>query len=311
MAPVNRTNRSILFPIVWCVLYVLLLFSILTPLNLITVTVIMVPVFVLYMNLSARWFAAAYAASLLVFYLLTGGLGWVFILLSLFFLPPVIVMGSFHKKGAPAKNALVGGTLTLLAELVILLVAVRLAGVNPVKEFQDSLQTTSPVIWELWQSQFTPEQIDLLMKYVTNMIPFFLVTFSLFYVAVTHWIGRKLANMGGHKLVQPLPPLASWKLPKSLGWYFLVALILDMVMRDPDSFLTMAVMNLFSLLSLAFAIQSLSFLAFWAQKKRKGRFWPALAVLFMIFLPWTMTLFSLLGLMDVMFPVRERMNGKS
>lgn len=309
----NRTKRSKWLPVIWMVIYLIVLFSIVTPLNFITINLIMIPVLALYMYLDVKRFALAYAVSLGIFYLLTGGLGLVILFISLFFLPPVILMGHFYKKKALARTAILAGTLTLMGELLLGLVIGRLFGFDPVAQFGATIRDYLGALPSNVTQQLNMDLVDSMIRYITQMIPFFIVAFSVFYVIVTHGLGRWFINRGGREdLVPALPPVRTWKLPKSLVWYFLIVMILDFTIpANPDSFLVMIVINLFPLLNLAFVVQAISFLLYFVHVKRKGKAWPALAIVLMIVVPTTQYIFSLLGLFDVMFPLREKLADKS
>lgn len=293
------------------IVYVIVLLSIVTPLNFIMINLIMIPVLALYMHLDFKRFALAYLISLGVYYGLTGGLGLVVVIISLFFLPPVLAMGHFYKKRAPARTAVLAGTFTLMGELVLGLVVGRLFGFDPIAEFgatvREYLEALPPTVTE----QLNKDFVDAMIRYITQMIPFFIVAFSVYYVMITHWLGRWFINRSGD-IVPGLPPVRTWRLPKSLVWYYLIVMILDFTIpHDSNSFLVMILINLFPLLNLAFVVQAISFLLYLVHVKRKSKAWPILAVALMIFVPATQYLFSLLGLFDVMFPIREKIADKS
>lgn len=304
----NHPKSSLWSTIGWIVVYILLMLSIVTPLNFITINLIMIPVLILFMKLDWRWFVPAYAAALATLYFATGGLGLMLILISLFFLPPVIAMGLCYKKKSSSKLAILAGTLSMMGILILFLIIGRIAGYDPMVDFKDILQANIDRFPAQLQEQFNAGAIDNLLFLVSQMIPFFIVVFSLYYVIITHWLARRLVNRR-KELIPGLPPVRTWMLPKSLVWYFVICMILDFFVRtEAGSFLSMILLNLFPLLTLAFVVQAVSFLSFYVHVRKKSRVWPVLLVALVIFIPATQYIISLVGLFDVMFPLRERIS---
>jgi len=74
---------------------------------------------------------------------------------------------------------------------------------------------------------------------------------------------------------------------------------------DPDSFVSTIVVNIVPLLMLAFVVQGVSFLFFLGNAKRK--MWiPWLGVVAVILFNPLFMPFSLLGVFDTAFPIRDR-----
>ncbi|WJH36207.1 YybS family protein [Paenibacillus sp. CC-CFT747] len=205
--------------------------------------------------------------------------------LPLFFLPSVIAMERMYRKRNLARLAILSGTLTLLAELLVLLVVSKLFGYNLVESLRNMLTDSLVSLPEAWKSMVTPETIDNSVYYVIQSLPVFMIAFCVWYVFVCHAAGRWLLRKTG-VTVPALSPVRKWKLPKSLVWYYLAVMILDfMVKPDSDPFLFTVVWNLLPLLTFAFAVQALSFLSYVTYHKRKGRFLPAAAVCLTILFP--------------------------
>jgi len=312
---VNRDSKSIFPTIVWCVIYVLLMLSFLTPLNGITSSFLMVPPLVLYMLLDSKRFTFVYVILLLLLYILTGKVGLFLILLSLFFLVPVIVMGRLYKKKWSARGVIMAGTLTLLGEMLLILLVASLLGANPIGAYKDLLDDTIASMGELITGVLPKDKLDLLVSMMVQMIPMFMITVSAYFALVTHALTRWRLKSSGLYL-PGLPPLREWRLPRSVVLYYAITIVLDFFMDiRSDSALVTIVLNLYPLLTIAFVIQSLSFLSFVSYQKGWGKRLPIAAVAVMVVLypviPGFVTLFSLLGLLDAVFPLRSRFTNKS
>ena len=303
-------------PIFWSLVHAVLLLMFFSPFVILTFSFMMVPVVMLFVKSNLRKFVVYYILSLLMVYIVAlalgaGSIGLVAAAISLFFLAPSVAMGILYKRKVPARNVLTGGAIALLGELLLLLVILALSGVQVMEEIRqfirDSLETVPPDL-----RQMIPDELmEQVIQVMTQLLPLYLIGFSLFYSFVTHGVSRRLLIRSGEH-VPGLKPVRQWMLPKSLIWYFLVALIASYVIPGTtDSILFMILLNLIPLLVIVFTVQSFAFLFFLADLKGWSRAVPVIAVIllvpFMILLPGLMHLFSLLGLLDVAFPIRDRL----
>lgn len=304
---VNRTFQNSRMLLLWSAVHLLLILSLLVPpLNLITTSLIMVPLLYLYRRGTVKQFVIVYVLNLVVLYVIAGGAGLLLALVSLFFLPAVLVMGTLYKKQPHARTAILGGTLTLLGEVLLLLLIVTMAGVNPIESFQNQMNAGM----ELWKGVIDPQVIEAGVKAVVKLIPLYMVLFAVYYSLVTHGVARWALRKTDAALPK-LPPLRTWRMPRSLVWYYLIVLVLDFsIKEDSESMLATVVINMMPLLTLAFVIQAISFLFYWAHVKRKGKFLPYTAIVLAVIWPPALYLISLLGLFDSMFGLRERLTDK-
>lgn len=296
----------------WGLATVVLLLSIMVPLvSSITICLLMVPLLVQYVKLDTKRFLVFYAISLIVVYLVTSLLvvGWVAVMLiavSIFFLPPVFQMGNQYKKGAPARNVVTAGTLTLLAEMLLSLVVCYAFGINLIEKMKMFMLESISIMPAYLQNSLVMDK-EMLVKIASHMLPLYMIGISLFIVLVTHWAARKLLNRSGEH-IQGFRPIRDWKLHKSLVWYYVIALFMEFFVRDTSSMLFTILINLLPMLSFLFAVQAISFLFFLAHYKRWNRVLPICGIIVsLLFAPFIL---SLLGVFDTAFPLRERVTRK-
>jgi uncharacterized protein YybS (DUF2232 family) len=299
-------NRRFWSEIVWSIVYVIMLLSFFTPALLLTMSFLMVPVLILYVKLDTKRFALFYGLCLAVVYALTAWVGPILVSISLFFLPPVIVMGNLYKKKAPAKSALTAGMVTLLAEALITLLIGYALGFDPISKFQAFMTeyVKSLPAGFMGMMQVDAEQyVNLLIQ----VIPLDLILFSYFYAVVNHAVARRILNRMGEEL-PAMKPLREWRLPRTFVVLYVLAFILDMMIPAGDrSMLSTLLMNLQPLLMLAFTLQALSFLFFIAHEQRRSKALPIIAIVVLVLLfPLLVFVYSLLGVLDAALPLRER-----
>lgn len=251
----NRSWQSI----IWSAVTILSLLSLMTPFIIFTFSFLMIPVLMLYVKSSTKRFVISYVISLLVVYLLTQWHGISLMSVSLFFLPPVLVMGNLYKRKAAARTVLTAGIITILAESLLSLLIGYSLGFDPVLKFKhfmmDSIASMPPSIREV-----LPKDQDWYVNFIVQVIPLYLIFVALFYTFVTHGISRWLLNKTGEG-IPGLRPMREWMLQKSLVWIYLIVFVLDLFMNPAsNSLIPTLMMNAMPLLMLAFAIQAICFL---------------------------------------------------
>jgi uncharacterized protein YybS (DUF2232 family) len=300
----------------WSIAYILILVSMffLPGINLLTSALIMVPLLVMYTKLTTKRFAIQYAITLAIVYLigsLLTGAGWVGVLLlsvSLFFLPPVIQMGNLYKKRAAARAVITAGTVTLLCELLLSLVVSHLFGLNPVGTMKQYMLGSLSSLPEQVQA-LVPGDKDVLVQLMVQMLPVYMIGFSIFYAVLSHWLARKALLRSGESILG-FKPIREWMLPKTFVWFYLISLVMEMFVTDRHSVFFTLLLNLMPLLSFAFAIQGIAFLFFIAYAKGWNRALPITGIVLFIIFPPMYLILSLLGVFDVAFQFRDRLTRK-
>ena len=303
--------------LLWSIIYAALLLLCFSKLALVTISLLMIPVVLMFVKLDTGKFVVAYGLTLIAVYAVlalfgAGMLGSIAVIYSLFFLAPSVAMGSLYKKKAPAKTVLTGGTVAFLAQILLFLLLLTLLGVRVTDEMREfvrgSLETTLPAEWR----QALPEDlIAQTVEMVVQLLPVYLIGISLYFTVVTHWLSRKLLIRSGEQ-VPALKPAKDWMLPKSFVWIYLVALVLSFMFTKPDgSLMYMIQLNVLPLVSLAFIVQAVGFCFFAASVKGWSKKTPVIVTIVCVFLmlviPGAYRLFTLLGLFDVVFPIRNRL----
>lgn len=288
----------------WGVIYLLLLLSLITPLGVLTVHFILIPLMVMFVIFDLKRFVAVYAGVLIILVVILRDLGLLLSIVSLFFLVPAAAMGRQYRKGAASGTAVSTGVIAFIAVLLIMLLVSTAQGVNFTEEISDYIHS-DPSLMALMKSIFTTdENIDKAIDMMNSMVPMMMITFAVYYSVITHWLGRKLLS----KLWKPVPklkPMKEWMLPKSLVWYYLIVLVLELFVRmDTGAVISVILLNSVPLLTYAFALQGIGFLFFVVDAKGWNR---ALPIICIVLLPLIAQLLAWVGVLDAAFPLRKRM----
>jgi len=295
----------------WSLITVVLLLSVLlTPFNMITFNLLMIPVMFQYVKLETRKFLLYYGLSLAAVYIftsmvMTGWVGVVLVAISLFFLPPVIQMGNMYKKRASARTVMTVGIVTLLIEMLLSILVAYMFGFNLIAKMKQFMLESVYTVPEAVRSKFLPMDPETFVQIATQAIPVFMIGTSFFLILITHWLSRRLLNRYG-ETIPGFKPVREWMLPRSLVWYYIIATIMQLFVKDTGSLFFTLVINLMPLLTFAFAVQGIAFLFYIAH----SRTMPIVGIILVLFVPMASFMISLLGVLDVAFPIRERITRK-
>lgn len=297
----NRMTPTLRQSLLWCAVLIIQLLSLATPANFLTITLIMVPMLMLYLKLDLKPFILAYISSLFLLFMIIGAWGFLLIMYSLFFVPPTVAMGQLYKKAASIRTVFVVAILVLIAEILLLLLMGHSTGMDPIGNLKTLLTNNLAILPEQYRQLVDKDYVEK----VTWMLPFLLLVFSAFYIVLTHAITRRLLKSSSVPL-PGLPPLRDWRLPKSMVWYFLAVLAIGLLITEQsDLYFQMIVYNLLPLFMVLFLIQAVSLLYAFVYFKKWNKFIP-IAVIVLSILPPVLYVVCLLGIMDILMPLRQR-----
>lgn len=280
--------------------------SMLTPLMSLTLWISGVPAVMLYLKTPRLVFAGIAAASLAVGAAIAGPLAIGYLWIALSMLAPAIVIAESYRRKLTVRKTLTNGVLAYLAVFLLSLLLATALGGNVNEAIASMIREGMAYLPPTMQDALTDETIQAYIQLTVTMIPFYFIASAVLLTALTHTLSRRIARRLGETLPS-LPPIRDWKLPKALVWYYLIALFIDLITPTNDgSFFSTIIVNLVSLFMLAFAVQGLSFLFFVGYVKRKA--WiPWVGIVAVIFIMPLFSAFSLLGVFDTAFPLRDRL----
>jgi uncharacterized protein YybS (DUF2232 family) len=296
--------------IIWGVIYLLMLLSLATPLGLITFNLMMIPLLLLFVMLDLKRFIIIYAVITAILIVGLGNGGIVLAFVSMVFLIPSVSMGIQYRKGFASGTAVTTGIIVLIAVMLLLLLLSSALGFNLTEEFTKLLKSDANFMSMIHIMVQDEDQIDSYIDIMISMIPMMIIMIAVYYTLITHWLGRKLLS----RLWKPVPklkPMKEWMLPRSMIWYYLIVLVLNMILKmDTGSTLSVIVLNSYPLLTIAFALQAVGFLFFVVDMKGWNRALPIVAII-VLPIPFISSLLAWIGVIDVAFPLRKWAREKS
>lgn len=290
--------------VLWGGIYLLMLFSIMTPLNVLTLHVLLVPLLILLVVSDPMKSIMGIVALLIFPFLVLGGAGLFLSLLTLFYLLPAAAMAWQYRKEAGPGSAIIAGIVAFIAVILALLLISYSLSFN-LSDFMASAIKQDPVLMPMLLSIIGSEaEIDRAIRFIVSLIPATIIIFSVYTTVAAHWLGRKLLSRYD-KPVPKLKPMKEWRLPRSIIWYYLILLLLDLFFAfQPGSTMEVMLLNALPLLSYALALQGVGFLFYTADAKGWNRVLPVAGLVLVPFIP---QLIAWIGVLDMAFPLRSRM----
>jgi uncharacterized protein YybS (DUF2232 family) len=301
----SQQSAPLKHAVLWGIVFWFIHMSMLTPLLVLTIWFASVPGAVLYTRTDRKVFAAVVATAIVAGSLAAGSAALHWLMIVLHFLIPSIVIGEAFRRRMPAKKVITYGVVAFLAMFLGAILVGTMLGFDLNRAVSSLIREGMQTLPEPFHELVTEESLAALIQLTTMMVPFYLFTSSLMLTMITYAISRRILVRTGADL-QGLPKIREWRMPRAFVWYYLITLFLDLLIpKDDGSFFATIIVNLVPLFMFAFAVQGIAFLFFIAYEKKKA--WiPWLGILVFIFVPPLFSAFSLLGVFDTAFPIRDR-----
>jgi uncharacterized protein YybS (DUF2232 family) len=295
--------------VITSIVMIILFLSLLTPLLGLTFAIIAIPMIILIVRTNLKFYFISFVASQLIIFILYPAASLYIMIVSLFFVPSAIVMGRSFIKNTPASQIISSGTMIFIAQFLFILLVAYFRGLNPIESFKQYLNSYFELTPQIVNLIIPDGSKELLIQNIISLIPFYIIVFSLALAFVGYLISRKILNKLGEN-ISGLSPIREWMLPKFIVWLYVIALVLNLITPvNVQSSFSAVIFNLLSILTIAFTVQAISFTFFVAHLKKWKSIVPIL-VIALCFLPLLNTIFSLLGIIDISFPVRDKLKKK-
>ncbi|TLS35151.1 YybS family protein [Pseudalkalibacillus caeni] len=220
-----------------------------------------------------------------------------------------LVTGYLYSKRKPAFLILLGGSLTYIANVVVVFIAsVLFFDINPLNEGQklmeESIRQAASISKMLGQNN--TEQMNMMLD-MTRLIQYLAPTFFVLMGIVLALISQIIATAVLRRFRFQPPewkPFREWTFPKSFLWYYLGVTILMMAGLEEGSMVYIATINLYYLLQVFIAVQGLAVIFYFSYAKN----WPKIVpVILSVFALIFVSLVVILGIIDLGFNLRKRM----
>lgn len=159
--------------------------------------------------------------------------------------------------------------------------------------------------------QDAKKEIDILRQGVNMMvytIPTTIVTFGVFHALITELVSTPILRRLRVDFPK-WPPFRECRFPRSLIWYYLAALIIELFGHvDTNQWLFTVVINVYAILEIVMIIQGFAFIFYFCYVKNIPAAVPIIVVIFSILSgPILLYIIRVLGIIDLGFDLRARL----
>ncbi|KON66725.1 hypothetical protein AKG34_22175 [Peribacillus butanolivorans] len=228
-----------------------------------------------------------------------------------------ITIGYFLKKDKPMAPMFISAVLVFLGgTLLIYAASVLVFDVNYIEKsmvmVEESIDSSVGIMESFDQASTEQikkrmyETIDLL----NTLMPSLFVVTSVIMVLLIFFAAHPILKRFSDKTLK-WPHFRDLRLPKSLLWYYLITMLLALfVNTDKNSYVYMAITNLFFILQFFILIQGYSLVFYISRVKSWTKAIPILIVVASLLHPIFITIIRFLGIIDLGFPFRETIKKK-
>ncbi|MBM7662231.1 uncharacterized protein YybS (DUF2232 family) [Bacillus mesophilus] len=227
-----------------------------------------------------------------------------------------IVIGYLYKINRSKFEILAAGSIVyILILLVIYAIITTFLKINPVEEAQRAIEQSINMSREMMESlgqtinEAQLEQLQQALEFASLLMPTVIVFVGVFLTFITQLLSSKILSRLGLQ-VEKWPPFRSIQLPRSLIWYYLIAMVAMMFPLEQDSMMFLAIFNLFHILQLLMILQGLSFIFYYCYHKNLSKGIPITILILSFLLPFLLYLVRLIGIIDLGFNLRSRVESK-
>lgn len=224
-----------------------------------------------------------------------------------------LIMGVLIRKKSDGWIVYMGGSLVFLFNLVTQYAAsMLLLDISFVDEFsssfKQSMEQTSSMLGQ--EMPYTGEEINELIQYISAILPAIFVILAFLAVLLLRTVNYPIIKRFGVK-AKPLNPFRTVRLPRTILWYYLLFMISAVFVKpDPGTNWYVIYVNVMFVVQACLYIQGLSFVFFFAHSKKWPKAIPVVVALLSIPLIPLLYLIRLLGIIDLGFDLRQRMQKK-
>jgi uncharacterized protein YybS (DUF2232 family) len=260
---------------------------------------------------SLKFIAAFFAAAIFISFIAGSLLGMGLMIL---YGSVGVVIGYMLQKGRGRTSILIASSLTFMTGLVITyVVMVAFLKMDIIHEvtvmLNESVENSQDILKTMGredQLKQLQEQNANMLKMLKTLAPSILILTSILSAFVTQWLCFPIAKRFGVN-VQPWGSLRNLSLPKSLLWYYLIALVGNMVIQpDEGTYLYTVLINARYILEMFMVLQGLSFLFYFFHRRSVAKPFRVIVVIFAFMIPIFHYIIMILGITDIGFDFRKR-----
>ncbi|PYZ96237.1 hypothetical protein CR205_17950 [Alteribacter lacisalsi] len=225
-----------------------------------------------------------------------------------------VVIGELYRRNKEAFAVLLGGSLTFVSALLINFVgSIVLLDVHPVYALQnvlrESIETTGDMIGILGDQGDAVGQAMDIIDQLPLLTPALLILIGVSFAFTTQWLASVIMRKM-KETVNTFPPLREWGFPKAFIWYFLLMILASFIEFEAGSTGDTVIQNLRPVLQTVMIIQGFALLFYFFHARKITVALPIMILLASLVFPIMLYIVLILGIIDLGFDLRKRLDSK-
>ncbi|EKN62374.1 hypothetical protein BABA_26156 [Neobacillus bataviensis LMG 21833] len=229
-----------------------------------------------------------------------------------------VIIGYMLQRNKSRTSILIATTLTFIVGLILFYAgSVAFFKFDLIHELMQALKESTKMSEGMLKAMGKEDQIQLIaqqnaavIKMLETLAPSLLIMVSIISVFVIQWVCFPIIKRFGIA-VQPWGSFRNLSLPKSLLWYYLIALGALLLLRPHEgTYLYSVLMNARYILDYFILIQGLAFVFFIFHKRSVAKGLGILVVILTFIIPIVHYIILLIGITDLGFDFRKRFEKK-
>lgn len=228
-----------------------------------------------------------------------------------------IVIGDFIREKKSRIGGYIAGTFAFLITTIVEYAAtVTFFKIDIIKEsmqaLEQSVNQSKEILSGLGQTPDPKviEQFEMGIQMLETLVPSLFVMISIMVVLIIELVSFPIAKRFGIAMPK-WAPFRELKLPKSLLWYYLGVLIASLIFNPEEgTFWYTALINLAFVLQFFMVLQGLSLIFYFSYQKGYPKALPIIITVFTFLFSFLLSIVRILGIIDLGFDFRKRINEK-
>ncbi|TMW72023.1 YybS family protein [Alteribacter natronophilus] len=225
-----------------------------------------------------------------------------------------VVIGELYRRGKDAFTVLLGGSLTFTAALLLNFAgSVTILDIHPVYALQnvlrESMETTEEMMGIFGDQGDALGEAMAVIENLPLLTPALIIFIGVGLAFTTQWLGSLVIRKMKEE-VSTFPPLREWSFPKAFIWYYLLMIIVTLIGVEAGTAVDTVLQNLRPILETVMIIQGFAFIFYFFHSKKITMALPVMILIGALVFPFILYLVRILGIIDLGFDLRKRLDSK-
>ncbi|MDG5789422.1 YybS family protein [Evansella sp. AB-P1] len=235
--------------------------------------------------------------------------------LTLTFVATGIVIGELYRRKKDAFGVLLGGSLSFIAALILNYIgSIVIFNLNLVEIIQDLIRDSIVISEQMLDFVGQNEEVLVENAYafideIPFITPMIIIVTGISIAFLVQWLSSLFLRQLDYEIAL-FPPFREWSFPRAFIWYYLFTYIIMLIGTEHGSTMYIVIANLAPILEIVMIIQGFSFIFFYFHSKGKSKAMPIIIVVLTFLLPFMLYIIRILGIIDLGFELRKRLNSK-